>query len=349
MERISTRKPKVIGIVIAVLCVAAAGLYGAHVAQTDHRHPSTDDASLSTDLIHVASTIGGRLVELSVRENQHVAKGALLYRIDPRPFQMVVAQAAADLALAQAEVENQQRAVAVKAINAAAATEQVRRAVTDRDLAARTVARLQPLAAQSYIPYQQFDTAQTALRNAEASLAQAKQQQAAADIAIGDLKSAAAVRDARQAALDRARYELEQTEIRAPLNGFVTSLLVRPGEILAPAQALFTLIADDDWVAVGNFREDDLASIAIDACATVFSMIDRHAPLPGRVESIGWGVLTMESEGLGRLPPLVPRDMDWVHVAQRFPVRVRIQSGDPRLLRLGATATIEIGYGAACP
>ena len=344
--RISGRKP--LGMVIAAGCIGAAAVLGFYVAHRENAYPGSDSASIDAELVHIASTVGGRLTDLPVQVNQHVHKGDVLYRLDPEPYMLGVQQAQANLDLASAEVENQKRLVGVKTATAAAARDQVTRARTNRDLAARTTERLQPLAGKSYIPWQEYDQARVALRDAEVSLAQARQQSEAADMAVGDLKSAQAAQAASQTMLDHARYELRQTVVTAPADGYVTSLSVKPGEVLAPSQVLFTLIVDEAWYVTATIREVDLAPVHPGDCVTVYSMIDRHTPLRGHVESIGWGVMSADTTGLARTLPLVPRQMDWVHVAQRFPVRIRLDDIRPALLRMGATATVEIRYGAAC-
>lgn len=345
LARVRARLP---GLLIAAVCVGGAIALGVHVAHQDDSFPSTDSASIDAEVVHVASVVGGRMTELAVQENRHVRKGDLLYRLDPAPYALTVQQAQANRDLAQAEMENQQRLVTIKAAEAASAHDQVTRAAANSDLAARTVTRLEPLARKSYIPWQEYDQARVVAHNAGISLAQAQQQSAAADTAIGDLKSSQAALAASEAALARARYELAQTEVRAPTDGYVTSLRVKEGEVLAPSQVLFTLISDTSWYAVGNLRETDLAAVHPGDCATVYSMIDRRTALYGQVDSIGHGVMSLDSSGLARGLPLVPRQMDWVHVAQRFPVRVRLKDAPPDLTRLGATATIEIRHGALC-
>ena len=349
MQRVQVSGKKPIGIIVAIVCVGVAILFGVHVSHEDSAHPSSDSGSIDAEMVHVASTVGGRLKELRVVVNQHVHKGDVLYQLDPEPYELIVRQAKANLDLANAEVENQTRLLSIKTSNAATADDQVARARTNRDLAARTVERLKPLAGQSYIPWQQYDQARVALHDAEVSLSQSKNQSVAATTAIGDLKSSLAARDASQAALDHAKYELRQTVVTAPTDGYVTSLRVKAGEVLAPSQVLFTLIADDEWYATANIREINLSSVQIGDCVTVHSMIDRNSPLRGHVESIGWGVLSVDSAGIARSLPIVPRQMDWVHVAQRFPVRIKLERANPLLLRLGATATVEIRHGAACP
>ncbi|MCG4262366.1 multidrug transporter subunit MdtN [Acetobacter senegalensis] len=349
MKKVSLSPTRPVGIVIAGICLAGALALAVYVARQDSAYPSSDSAELDAELVHMASTVGGRLVDLRVHVNQAVKKGDVLYRLDPEPYELAVRQGEANLALASAEVENQQRLVAIKTANAAVARSQTERAQTNHDLAARTVERLKPLAGKSYIPWQEYDQARVALNNASVSLSQSQQQEQAAQIAIGDLKSSIAAQQAAQAALDQARYALRQTTVIAPTDGYVTSLRVKAGEILAPSQVLFTLIANDAWYATANIREIALKAVQPGACATVYSMIDKHTALRGHVESIGWGVLSADSAGIGATLPLVPRQMDWVHVAQRFPVRIKLEAADPRLLRLGATATVEIRHGAACP
>src|SRR6202012_881121 len=103
-----------------------------------------------------------------------------------------------------------------------------------------------------------------------------------------------------------------------------------------PSQTLFTLVNPEEWFAVANFRETDLAAIAVGDCVTVYSMIDREQPLEGGVQGIGTGVLDTDRVNLPRSLPYVERSLNWVHVAQRFPVKVRIEKPPPQLMRLGA-------------
>ncbi|QDH17181.1 multidrug transporter subunit MdtN [Swingsia samuiensis] len=348
MKTVVTEKKSSIGVIIAILVILIAAIIGWYMNREDNLHPSSETAELDADLVHVASTVGGRLIDLRVKVNQHVKKGDLLYRIDPEPYQIAVAQAQANLDIATAKVDDDKRSVAVKTRNAEVAKSQVAKAKNERDIAARTTARLHPLAEQAYIPWQEFDQSRTSLHNAELAYTQAQQQNNAAEIAIGDLKTALASQEASKAALEHAKYELRQTVVTAPADGYISSLNIKKGEVLTASQVLFTLIVDDEWFSIANIREVHLFPIHLHECATVYSMINRKIPIKGYVDSIGWGVATSDSSTPGRELPTVARQMDWVHVAQRFPVRIRLEGADPRLLRLGTTSTVEIGYGAAC-
>jgi multidrug efflux system membrane fusion protein len=201
---------------------------------------------------------------------------------------------------------------------------------------------------KAYVPTQQFDQAQTAQRDAATSLQQAREQEVAALRAVGTEEGAAAAVQARQAALAIARRALDDTIVRAWHDGRVVGLTVLSGEMVVPSQALFTLISTEEWFAVANFRETDLHAIAVGDCATVFSMIDRSQPIKGAVEGIGWGVLDDERINLPRSVPYVQRSLNWVRVAQRFPVRIRLEKPPEQLMRLGASAVVEVKHGDTC-
>ena len=343
---LSSRNP--IGLALAVTCIAGATALGFYVLGKDEAYPSSDTGTVDAEVVHIASTVGGRLKTLNVHVNQAVKKGDVLYQLDPEPYTLALQQAQAGLALTQAGVEQQQRLIAVEAANADIAKNQAARAQTNHELAARTVERLRPLASKSYIPWQQYDQAQGALHDSGITLDQSHLQAGAAKVAVGDLNSSMAARQVAEATLAQARYALRQTTVTAPADGYVASLRVIPGEVLIPSQVLFTLIANDSWFVTANMREGTLHAIHPGDCATVYSMIDRRTPIRGHVESIGWGVFSVDSAGLSRSLPIIPREMDWVHVAQRFPVRIRLEQANPQLLRLGATATVEIRHGPAC-
>ncbi len=123
--------------------------------------PLTDDATIDADVVHVASAVGGRIIDIPVAENVHAAKGDLLFQIDPAPYRLAVEQAQSDLDLAQA-AKTQRRVLSTQRSAATVAADQVRRAMTNLDLATRTVEGLRPLAAKGYVPSQQLDQAETA-------------------------------------------------------------------------------------------------------------------------------------------------------------------------------------------
>ena len=316
----TTSRGRLISIVIVALAVAL-GLYA--LRQSDI-HPTSSDSSIDADVVHVAAAVGGRIIELPVVENMRVADGSLLFQIDPLPYRLALDQASADSAIARS--------------NAAVAADQTKSAQENHDLAARTLERLRPLASNGYVPQQQLDQAQVAEKDTATKLIQAQEMKAAAEATV----------KARTAALGIAQRQLDDTTVRATHNGLVVGLTVSTGEMVIPTQSLFTLINTEEWFAVANFRETDLSSITVGDCATAFSMLDRKVPIKGIVQGIGWGVVDQDRVNIPRSVPYVERSLNWVRVAQRFPVRISLQEPPPELMRLGASAVVEIKHGAAC-
>jgi len=342
-SRVASRD-RLISVGIIVLAAALA-IYAFHESTV---HPTTTDSSIDADIVHVAAAVGGRIIELPVSENARVAAGDLLFQIDPLPYRLAVEQAAADLNIAQAELETRRRVLSTQRSDALIAANQTKNALQNHELAMRSLERIRPLASKGYVPKQHLDDAQVLEKDTATKLTQAQEQEAAAYRAIDTEAAAEAAVLARKAALAIARRALDDTTVRASHNGLVVGLRVSTGEMVIPSQSLFTLINTDEWFANANFRETELDWIAVGDCATVFSLIDRKVPIKGVVQGIGWGVTDQDVINIPRSVPFVERSMNWVRVAQRFPVRIRIENPPQQLMRLGASAVVEIKHGAAC-
>jgi membrane fusion protein, multidrug efflux system len=342
-SRVASRD-RLISVGIIVLAAALA-IYAFHESTV---HPTTTDSSIDADIVHVAAAVGGRIIELPVSENARVAAGDLLFQIDPLPYRLAVEQAAADLNIAEGELETRRRVLSTQRSDALIAANQTKNALQNHELAMRSLERIRPLASKGYVPKQQLDDAQVLEKDTATKLTQAQEQEAAAYRAIDTEAAAEATVLARKAALAIAQRALEDTTVRASHNGLVVSLRVSTGEMVIPSQSLFTLINTDEWFANANFRETELDWIAVGDCATVFSLIDRKVPIKGVVQGIGWGVTDQDVVNIPRSVPYVERSMNWVRVAQRFPVRIRIENPPQQLMRLGASAVVEIKHGAAC-
>jgi membrane fusion protein, multidrug efflux system len=343
---LKTTSPLAKGVVFTIVIVAIGiALYAARFSA---RHPSSSDASIDADVVHVAAAVGGRIIEIHVRENGWVRRGEVLFHIDPLPYQLLLAQAQADLALAKAQLGTQQRAVSTQRSTATLAREQTLNAQANYDLATRTAARLRPLNASGYVPNQQLDQADVNAHDAATHLAQAHEQQVATRAAIDTVEAGEAVVTAREAAVALARRQLDDSSVRASHDGYVAGLLVSTGEFVLPGQSLFTLINSEEWFAVANLRETELSEAKAGACVTVYSMLDRRVAIRGEIEGIGWGVADQDRINLPRSVPYVERSLNWVRVAQRFPVRIHLENPPRALMRLGASAVVEILHGQQC-
>jgi membrane fusion protein, multidrug efflux system len=344
MARRYTIRATAISLAITGSAVLAIGIF----IQQRGFNPYTDDASIDADVVHVAPSVAGRIQRLAVHENELVKAGDVLFEIDPEPFRLRVNLAAAELKAAEALLDTQRRAVATETSNATIAGDQISQARSSLRLAGNTLDRLEPLLGRGYVSIQQVDDARTAKQRAETAYSQAVEQAAASKTAIGNLDSALANVEARRANLALAERDLRETVVRALHDGRVTGLTIETGEHLAPGQSPFTLVVTEQWYASANFRETELNHIAVGTCAVAYSLIDRSIAIRGKVDGIGWGVTDQDRVNIPHGVPLVAKSVNWVRVEQRFPVRVRLENPPEGLMRLGASAVVEIRPRGAC-
>jgi len=341
-------RSKRLGVVVGLVAAATALFFGWRYSSNAERNPLSQDAVLTANSVNISATVAGRIESIGVQENGAVRKGELLFALDPATYRLQVAQAAADLKMAEAALEDRKRTVAAEQSNAGIARDQVVRARSNLELATQTLARLEALQPKGYVSTQQVDNAVTAKRDAEVSLKQALQQETAAEALVSNTAAATALVEARRAALAIAERALENTQVRAPHDGRVVGLATSSGEFILPGQSVFTLIDTSAWYASASFLETELPKIEVGNCATVYALADRTISIRGRVEGIGWGVTSQEVINLPRKMPIVPKTLDWVRVAQRFPVRIRLQAPPENLMRVGASATVIVHHGTSC-
>jgi multidrug efflux system membrane fusion protein len=163
--------------------------------------------------------------------------------------------------------------------------------------------------------------------------------------AIGDTLSLEAQLQGAEATEALAARNLELTTLRAPFDGVVVGLQIAEGTFALPGHPLFSLIKADAWYAIADFRETELPRIAVGDPATVWTMADSARAISGHVESLGSGVQSTDQDGPGL--PQVGRDLDWVVVAQRFPVWVRLDHPPPEAMHVGMTASVKVQHGDA--
>ena len=330
-----------IGVLLSVLVFASLIVLIVLVARRLVAHPRTDDAYLQADLVHMAPEVSGRIVSLAVSNNQYVHAGQVLFRIDPEPYRLRVAEAEAEVQELSAKLGVTTDQVASETSKADAANSGIGTARAQLALATSTLNRLQPLLVRGFVTAEQVDQARTSKRTAQISLEQAQQQAEEARHGISSVKPAAEELVAARATLALAERNLRLATVRAPCDGRITDLEVAAGEFGEVGKPLFTIIDTEHWYAVGNFRETDLAGIATGQYALVYVLAAPAVPVRGTVESFGWGVTPDEGGTLDGLPR-VPRSLNWVRIAQRFPVRILLQNPPEDLMRVGASAAIVI-------
>jgi multidrug efflux system membrane fusion protein len=283
-----------------------------------------------------------------------------------------VAVSAANIQSAEADVSRYEAAIDQAQADVANAGQGVSRAEAEWTYSSNNLQRLEPLLAKQFVTVDQVDQARTsemsrqeALKQAESQLllaeagsrsaaAQHKQSQAALEQskalheesanAVTTLEPLISQRGAREAAVERARYDLDNCRVYAPFEARVTNLKISEGAYAKVGQQICVLIDVRRWWAIANFREGQLPHINRGTRADVYlvSKPDRH--FSGVVESISFGV-TPDPDLIGSFDnglPDVQRTLNWVHLASRYPVWIRVENPDSELFRVSESAVVII-------
>ena len=332
-----------LGRLITLLAIVAAVGLAISTLYVLDRRPRTHDAHLFAYSAGIAPEVSGRIVALHIANNQRVAKGQPLVDIEAEPFELRVRQARAQVATLKAQISLTGRQVTSQKSGAEAAASQINQARAQLALAHDTVQRLEPLLGKGYVTTQQIDEARTNERNAAIALTTTTQQAHQARQAVGDTESLIAQLAGAQATEALAERDLRLATLRAPYDGSVVGLQIAEGAFAVTGQPLFTLIKSGAWYAIADFRETELPQIAVGDAATVWVMGSDDRPIRGQVVSLGAGVQPEDRDGPGL--PVVGRTINWVVVAQRFPVWVRLDDPPPQLTRIGATVSVRVQHG----
>jgi membrane fusion protein, multidrug efflux system len=186
--------------------------------------------------------------------------------------------------------------------------------------------------------------ARAQLRAVEAGLEQAKVERLRAEDAIGRDGDFNARISASEALLQDAQLNLEHCHVKAPFSGRVVNLNFAVGAFARAGVDVFTLVDTGTWFVIGNFRETQLKFIQEGSPAEVYVQFKGGKRFQGRVVGLGWAVVPENGASAMGLPS-VPRNLDWVRLAQRFPVRIQVENPDDSF-RMGASAVVTI-TGAA--
>ena len=167
------------------------------------------------------------------------------------------------------------------------------------------------------------------------------------DNALRQSESAAASYQQATASRDTAALNLQRTEVRAPVNGFITNLNLAKGTYASQGNPVMALIDNDSYRVEGYFEETKIPHISPGASAEIYLM-DGSPPLQGTVSSIARGITDQDNPNGPQLLSSVNPTFTWVRLAQRIPVTVRITHVPPGVLvSAGMTCTVVMKEGAA--
>jgi len=174
----------------------------------------------------------------------------------------------------------------------------------------------------------------------EAAVEQAKVDRLRAEDAVGQEGDFNARIGVAEAQLAEAELDLGYCQVRAPFSGKVVDLDISLGEFAHAGAQVFTLVDTRTWYVVANFRETQLKHIQEGAPAEIYLQFKGGKRFRGKVVGPGWAVVPEYGTSTMGLPN-VPRNLDWVRLAQRFPVRIQVENPDDSF-RIGASAVVTI-------
>src|SRR5262245_54890779 len=334
------RKP--VGLIISVVVILGAVLLSFWVWNIVEHHPRTDDAVARANVVGIAPRVRGQIIKLNVQDNQAVAAGDVLFEIDPEDFKLTLEKGKAALATLDQQIEVARSQDTQLKFQVKAAEAGVERAKAELKQAGDTLRRVQPLLTNGFAKADDVDRAATAKQVAAAALAAEEQRLNQAQIALSALATLTAQRPGAVAAADLAALELSYCKVIAPFPGRVINLNISVGAYASAGIPVFSLLDTRKWYVIANFREPEVRHMMPGSAVDVYLSANPKQHFAGKVQGIGWAVGPTDELDIPHSLPIVRRELNWVHIAQRFPVRIEIEDPDPELFRMGVSAVAVI-------
>ena len=350
------------GIVVLIAVTALLFKYWDYVT-----NPWTRDGQVRANVIQVTARVSGPIVNLPIRDNQFVRAGDLLFEIDPRTYEASLEQARAQLdgtgnsykglveqveaAKAAAEMSRHsitQAQATLKELDATIAKneaelERQKQMLPQKATSVKSVQRAQ---ANYEVSLEKKKAAEAGVQQARASLEQSQANLAKARANLGQLGDANPQIRAAVATVRQAELNLEFTQVRATVDGYVTNLQLRQGSQAVANQPALALVDVNSYWVHGYFKENRVASIQPGDRAVVTLMTYPDRPLEGRVDSLGWGIAQQDGSTGFELLPNVSPTFEWIRLAQRVPVRIHLDEVPEEIaLRVGTTASVLVLTG----
>lgn len=282
-----SKRPFII-LALVLLAIALAGLV---YYLLNRGYATTDDAQIDGNIYQISPRIAGQVVQVMVEDNQHVSKGQVLVRLDPRDAQSALDNAQAQLSVAQASLAQSQANAEVAGANLLQAQQDYARYSSINQ---RAITQLQ------------LDSATATIRAAKAK----------SDAAQAQIAGAKAQADAAAVQVKNAQLQLSYTTITAPESGHVAQRTVRAGDVEAPGAGLMAVVGDTVWVTA-NYKETQLPGIQPGNAATVTVDAAPGITFKAHVDSI--------QSGTGAVFSLLPAQNatgNYVKIIQRVPVKL---------------------------
>ncbi|UTH46628.1 HlyD family secretion protein [Loktanella salsilacus] len=338
----SKRKRVIFGLV-ALAIIAAIVDFGHRYWTTGRFMVETDDAYVTADVTLISSRLQGYVAEVPLGENAIVQAGDVLVRLDDGDYTIALEVAEGRVASAGETLNRIDAQILAAQAGVAAAQAQHDMAIAQQRAAQSNATRVQSLASNNVAAQAQLDTATETLATATATVASADAAIASANAQVGVLKAqraeAVGTQHELELAVDQAQRNLDLTVLRAPATGTLGNMTLEVGDLVTAGARLAALVPLESLYIKANFKETQMAGIAVGA--TVGITIDAlpDATFEGTVESI--------APATGSVFSLLPADNatgNFTKVVQRVPVRIAIpqEALDAGSLRAGLSVKVEV-------
>jgi membrane fusion protein, multidrug efflux system len=327
------------GLFLLLPIVLAVGLYW---YATGGQIMSTDDAYVEADKVGISTDVAGIVQDVSVHENQHVAAGQVLYRLDPRQFQIALDDAKANLAQTALGIDAMKQDYKRMLSDVAAQEAQVGLDQTNFN-------RDSTLLRSGTVSQAAYDQVKSTLETDQSKLASLREQSQVQLAKLGGKADIAVTQHPQyrqaKAKVDEAQRQLDDTVVRAPFAGITTNVpAIAPGKYLAASTTAFYLVNTDHVWVDANPKETELTYVRPGQSVTVTVDTYPDQTWHGTVESISPAAAQEFA-----LLPAQNTSGNWVKVVQRVPMRVRVDTSDQKMppLRAGMSAEVAVDTGHA--
>jgi membrane fusion protein (multidrug efflux system) len=326
---------KLLRAVLLLLVPQLAAGVGIYIYATGGRYVETENAYIKANIVAVSAKVSGRAVWVGVVDNLAVREGALLFQLDPVPFEIALAGTEAEMAVARTELKR----LAAEHREAQVALGEFEERVRFLELQYQRQKRLR---ARGVGSEEKYDEAHHNLKTARLRVRVTRQRIETVLVSLGGDAARSPRRHPRylrvKAMRDKAALDLEETSIYAAADGIVSNMTLQPGEYVAEGTPIFSLIEQAPLWIEANLKETQLTHVREHQRATI--VVDAYPDRIYRAEVASISPATGAEFAI--LPPQNATG-NWVKVVQRVPVRLDIardENSPP--LRAGMTVTVRI-------
>jgi membrane fusion protein (multidrug efflux system) len=332
---VAHRAVRVVLLVVVPLVAIVTGLY---IYATGGQEVETDNAYVKANIVAISASVNGRVIELLAHDNQPVEAGALLFRLDPEPYQIAVAGARAQMEVVRTDVQSLRSEYRATLQEAAEGRELI-------DFLTKQLERQERLKEKGMTRGDTYDEARHNVEAAKRRLDSIREKTNRVLAGLSGDPNLPVERHPRyaeaRAAYDTAMLDLARAQIKAPVAGVLSNMKLRVGEFVLKGAPMFSLIENGPLWIEANFKETQLTHMQVGQVATVLADAYPDLAWPASVEAIA---PTTGAE-FAVLPPQNATG-NWVKVVQRVPVRIKVEQppGKPQL-RAGMTVTVAVDTG----